>query len=175
MSLPVTTPTPPAPPGRTPAPRPQQANTIDDVAVAAVQTALAAEHTAVWCYSLAIAFLAADQREPARVDAEAHRTLRNQIARTLSDVGSQPVSAQPAYATPQPVTDARSAARLLVVAEADALAAWRSVLERSTNRGLRKAALDALTAATVRSARWRGIVGIEPAVPQLPGAPDPAR
>jgi len=166
--------TSPAPPP-TPAPRPQRSapNTIDDVAIAAVQQALAAEHAAVWCYSLAVAFLDAQQREPARTDAEAHRGLRNQISRTLSDVGAQPVSAQPAYATPGPVTDAASAARLLVVAEADTLAAWRSVIERSADRGLRKAALDALTSATVRSARWRAIVGMSPAVPELPGAPDP--
>jgi hypothetical protein len=165
----------PEPPDRTPAPRPRRAapSTVDDVAVAAVQQALASEHAAVWCYSLAVAFLDPQQREPARIDADAHRALRSQIARTLSDVGAQPVSAQPAYATPAPVTDAKSAARLLVVAEADTLAAWRSVMERSTDRGLRKAALDALTSGTVRSARWRGIVGIARAVPELPGAPDP--
>lgn len=167
------TPTPPAPAGRTAAPRQQRPTTIDETAAAAVQQALGTEHAAVWSYSLAIAFLGADQRGPARADADAHRELRSQISRTLSDVGAQPVSAQPAYATPEPVTGPESAAKLLVVAEADTLAAWRSVVERTTDRGLRKAALDALTSGTVRSARWRAVVGIAPAVPELPGAPDP--
>lgn len=173
----MTAPTPPPSPGRTPAPRQQRSSpdTVDDTAIAAVQQALAAEHAAVWCYSLAVAFLGDEQRGPARTDADAHRELRSQISRTLSDVGAQPVSAQPAYTTPAPVTDAASAARLLVVAEADTLAAWRSVVERTIDRGLRKAAIDALTSGTIRSARWRGIVGIEPAVPELPGVPDPAR
>lgn len=171
----MTTPTPPTPPapGRTSAPRQQRPATVDETAAAAVQQALAAEHAAVWSYSLAVAFLGPDQRSAARSDAEAHRALRSQISRTLSDVGAQPVSAQPAYATPEPVTGPESAAKLLVVAEADTLAAWRSVVERTTDRSLRKAALDALTSATVRSARWRGIVGTDPAVPELPGAPDP--
>ncbi len=162
-------------PGRTPAPRPPRPANIDETAVAAVQRALGAEHAAVWCYSLAVAFLGPEQRAAARADADAHRELRGQIARTLSDLGSQPVSAQPAYSTPEPVTAAASATRLLVVAETDTLTAWRSVLERTTDRALRKAALDALTSATVRCARWRGVVGTGPAVPELPGAPETAR
>ncbi|SHL27714.1 protein of unknown function [Pseudonocardia thermophila] len=145
---------------------------VDEVTIAALQQALAAEHAAVWCYSLAVAFLGAEQRAAARTDTDAHRELRNQIANTLSSIGSQPVSAQPAYSPPEKVTDAASAARLLVVAETDALVAWRSVLERSSERALRKAALDALTSATVRCARWREVVGREPAVPQFPGAPE---
>lgn len=160
-------------PSRSPAPRPPGRPVIDETAAAAIQQALGAEHAAVWCYTLAIAFLDPQLRGPARTDADAHRDLRTLIARTLSDLGSQPVSAQPAYATPEPVTDAASAARLLVVAETDTLAAWRSVMERTTDRRLRKAALDALISATVRCARWRGVVGADPAVPELPGAPTP--
>lgn len=158
---------------RTPEPRPR-VSTLDDVATAAVQDALGTEHAAVWCYSLAVAFLPAEERGAARTDAEAHRELRGQIEQTLAQVGAQAVSAQPAYATPKPVTDGASAAELLVVAETDTLAAWRSVMERTTDRGLRKAALDALTAATVRCARWRGVVGTAPSVPVLPGQPDRA-
>ncbi|MGI5129073.1 ferritin-like domain-containing protein [Pseudonocardia sp. CA-107938] len=168
----------PEPAQQTPSPkppRPPRPPNIDEVAVAAVQRALGAEHAAVWCYSLAVAFLGPEQRAAARTDADAHRELRSQIARTLSDIGSQPVSAQPAYATPEPVTSAATAAKLLVVAETDALAAWRSVMERTADRTLRKAALDALTSTAVRCARWRGVVGADPAVPQLPGAPETAR
>ena len=81
------------------------------------------------------------------------------------------MSAQPAYRTPQPVTDGRSAAELLMTAETDAAAAWRFVLERGADRALRRAGLDALTDTATRCARWRAVVGATPAVPVFPGRP----
>ncbi len=144
---------------------------IDETAVAALQNALAAEHAAVWCYALAVAFLSGPDVTRAREDEDAHRALRNQVEQTLSQLGAPPVSAQPAYDTPEAVTDGPSAGALAVVAETDALAAWRSVLERTTDRALRQAALDALTAGTLRCARWRLAVGTPPAIPVFPGRP----
>jgi hypothetical protein len=147
------------------------ATRIDATAEAALQDALAAEHAALWCYSYAVAFLPAAQRAQARDDEEAHRGLRGQIEQTLTQIGARAVSAQPAYATPEPVTDGRSAAALVVVAETDALAAWRSVVERTPDRELRQAALKALTDGTLRCARWRVVVGTPPAIPVFPGRP----
>lgn len=144
-------------------------STIDETATAALQDALAAEHAALWCYGLAGAFLDEPQAAQARDDAAAHRALRSAVETTLSQIGVRAVSAQPAYATPQPVTDAASAAALAVVAETDALAAWRSVLERTTDRPLRQAALDALTEGTLRCARWRVVTNTPPAIPVFPG------
>lgn len=144
---------------------------IDEEATAALQDALAAEHAALWCYGLAVAFLEPAEADRARADAEAHRRLRAQVEQTLSDIGVRPVSALPAYATPEPVTDAESAGALLVVAETDALAAWRSVLERTAARALREAALAALTDGTLRCAQWRFFVFIPPAIPVFPGLP----
>lgn len=152
-------------PGRSPGGR----SLVDPAAAEALQGALAAEHAALWCYSLAVAFLPAAQLDQARADAEAHRLLRAGVERTLTRIGVRPVSAQPAYATPQPVTDGPSAAVLAVVTETDALAAWRSVLERTDDRALRQAALDALTRGTLRCARWRVVVGTPPAIPIFPG------
>lgn len=147
------------------------ATRLDDAAVAALQDVLATEHAALWSYALAVAFLGPDRTADARTDAAAHRELRGAVEATLTQVGQRPVAAQPAYATPQPVTDAPSAATLLVTAETDAAAAWRSVLERGTDRGLRRAGLDALTDTTARCARWRAAVGAVPAVPVFPGRP----
>ncbi|NMH96068.1 ferritin-like domain-containing protein [Pseudonocardia acidicola] len=144
-------------------------STIDPVAANALQSALAAEHAALWCYSLIIAFVPADQAKQAREDEAAHRTLRGLVEQTLTDIGAKPVSALPAYATPQPVTDARSAGNLAVVAETDALAAWRSVVERTSDGPLRTAALDAMTQGTLRCARWRVATGQTPAIPVFPG------
>ncbi len=147
------------------------ASHIDAAAEAALQDALAAEHAALWCYSYAVAFLPAAQLAQARDDEDAHRALRGQIEQTLTQIGARAVSAQPAYATPRPVTDGPSAAALVVVAETDALAAWRSVVERSSDRELRGAALRALTDGTLRCARWRVVVGTPPAIPVFPGRP----
>jgi hypothetical protein len=147
-------------------------STVDATATTALQDALATEHAALWCYALAIAFLPKDQVQPARTDIEAHRALRVAVEQTLTQVGAKPVSAQPAYATPQPVVDGPSAAALVVVAETDSLAAWRSVLERTTDKGLRKAALRALSEGTLRCARWRKVTNTNPTIPTFPGRPE---
>ena len=144
---------------------------IDPTAAAALQGALATEHAALWVYSLILAFLPAAQLPVARADDEAHRKLRGAVEQTLTQIGTRPVSAQPAYATPKPVTDGASAAALAVVAETDAMAAWRSVIERTTDRGLREAALNALTEGTLRCAKWRAVVNTPPAIPTFPGRP----
>ena len=142
---------------------------LDDAAVTALQDVLRTEHAALWSYSLAVAFLAPEQVAAARTDAAAHRELRGAVEVTLTQAGQRPVSAQPAYATPHPVVDAASAAGLLVTAETDASAAWRSVLERGSDRNLRRAGLDALTDTATRCARWRAVIGAKPTVPVFPG------
>ena len=142
---------------------------LDDVAIGALQDVLGTEHAALWSYALALAFLAPEQRDAARTDAAAHRELRAQLEATLTRAGQRPVAAQPAYAPPRPVVDAASAGALLVAAETDAAAGWRSVLERTTDRELRRSGLDALTATAARTAHWRSTIGTDPAVPVFPG------
>ena len=142
---------------------------IDETAIAALQDVLGTEHAALWAYSLAVVFLPPDQAAASRTDAAAHRELRGAVEVTLTQAGQRPVSAQPAYATPKPVVDAASAAGLLATAETDAAAAWRSLLERGSDRNLRRAGLDALTDTATRCARWRAVVGAVPAVPVFPG------
>jgi hypothetical protein len=142
---------------------------LDRSSVESLQDALATEHAALWCYALAVAFLPAEQLAPARTDAAAHRELRGSVQRLLAPTGTRAVSAQPAYATPQPVVDGPSAAGLLVVAETDELAAWKSVLEHTADRALRRTALTVLTEGTLRVARWRAVVGTRPAIPPFPG------
>jgi len=146
-------------------------STIDGPTTQALQATLGAEHAALWCYSLAVAFLVEPQQSQARRDADVHRELRGRIEQSLTQLGQRPVSAQPAYATPQPVTDPVSAARLVVVAETDCQTSWRALLEQTTDRGLREAGLKALTDATGRGARWRAVVGATPVVPVFPGRP----
>ncbi len=143
----------------------------DATTAAALQDALAAEHAAVWCYTLIAAFLPADLDKPAVEGAAAHRTRRNDLEALLTQAGLLPAVAEPAYRTPRPVTDAASAVELAVVAETDTAAAWRSVLERTADPDRRRAALVVLTEDTVRAARWRIVAGTTPAVPPFPGSP----
>ena len=81
--------------------------------IASLQDALGTEHAALWCYSLAVAFLTGEQRTQARADADDHLEMRGAVERTLSRFGARAESAQPAYAIPEPVTDGKSAAGLL--------------------------------------------------------------
>jgi uncharacterized protein DUF4439 len=141
----------------------------DPETTAAVQTALGAEHAAVWCYGLAQAFLNSDLDRQAQEGLTAHRARRDTTIRVLTDSDVQPVPAEPAYRLPAPVTDQASATRLLVTAESDAAAAWRSVLEHCDDPALRKMALDALVEAAVRGARWSARLGTKPVVPPFPG------
>lgn len=142
---------------------------ITDVAAEALQRALAGEHAAIWAFSLASAFVPPDWAARARGDLEAHKRLRSYATAQLSAVGKRPVSAQPAYTPPQPVVDAVSAGALLVAAETDTVAAWRSLLERSTSPRLRANGLRAMVDSTGRLTFWRGATDRAPAVPVFPG------
>jgi hypothetical protein len=139
--------------------------------VSAVQVALGAEHAAVWCYGLIAAFLPASLERWTRMDSDAHRARRDATARLLTDAGRRPVAAEAAYRTPTPVTDQGSAIQLAQTSENDSAAAWHSVLERCDDPDLRHAALDALTDAATRGARWasRSSTPPKPLVAALPG------
>ena len=135
----------------------------------AVQVALGTEHAAVWCYGLSAAFLPAPLEKWTRTDADAHRARRDAAERLLTDAGRRPAPAEPAYRTPSPVTDQGTAVAVAQAAEHDCAAAWHSVLQRCDDRDLRTAALDGLTDAATRGARWAGRAGTRPLVPALPG------
>ncbi|MGH3778448.1 MAG: ferritin-like domain-containing protein [Pseudonocardiaceae bacterium] len=145
---------------------------MSQVPVDALQAALATEHAAVWAYGLAGAFVADELAGKLDEAAVAHQTRRDATERMLIDAGARPVPAEPGYLSPEPVTDAASALRLVMTAETDAAAAWRSVVENSpAEPGLRAAALNALTRAAVWATRWRATAGITPPTVPFPGAP----
>ncbi|WP_084210860.1 ferritin-like domain-containing protein [Pseudonocardia acaciae] len=181
QGTPAPTPEPNAAPaaGDSPAPRIPPASPApasgpprpDPETTAAVQTALGAEHAAVWCYGLIGAFLGSNMDRRLREDLTTHRARRDTTIRVLTDSGVRPAPAEPAYRVPAPVTDQPSAMRLAVTAESDAATAWRSVLERCDDPGLRHMALDALVDAAVRGARWSAQLDTKPVVPPFPGAP----
>jgi hypothetical protein len=131
--------------------------------VTALQRALAAEHAAVWASELASAFFS-QSLEPALTTAGvAHRARRDATERLLRDAGANPVPAEPAYLTPQPVSDQVSALELLATAENDAAAAWRAVLEHTDAVEVRRSAQEALTSSAVCATRWHKAAGQSPA------------
>jgi hypothetical protein len=141
------------------------------VPVEALQGALAAEHAAIWVYGVAGAFVPNGLSSRLDEAATEHQARRDATERVLIGAGVHPVSPEPGYLTPEPVTDAASALRLLIIAENDAAAAWRSVVERSpADPNLRESALEALIAAAVRATRWRATAGTTPVTVPFPGA-----
>ncbi|HEV2783315.1 MAG TPA: ferritin-like domain-containing protein [Actinophytocola sp.] len=140
-------------------------------ALEAVQQALGAEHAAVWVYGLVSAFLPASFGAATQEGMTAHRARRDATERLLAAAGTTPRPAEPAYLPPRPVTDQASAIAVLITAESDATVAWRAVLERTDDGEVRRAALEALTAAAVRATRWRKAGGQAPVAPALPGQP----
>jgi hypothetical protein len=153
-------------------PLPPRRSRGNPVPVEALQEALAAEHAAMWVYGVAGAFVPdglAGRLDEATTE---HQARRDATERVLISAGVPPVPAEPGYLTPEPVTDAASALRLVITAENDAAAAWRSVVECSpADPNLRGSALEALTAAAVRASRWRAAAGTTPVTVPFPGAP----
>jgi hypothetical protein len=139
--------------------------------VDALQQALSAEHAAVWAYGLVSAFLPDSYDKGVGKGMSAHRDRRDATERLLAAAAVIPISPEPAYTTPKPVTDKESAVTVLVVAEGDATVAWRAVLDRADDPGVRQAALDSLTEAAVRGTLWRQDAGTEPAAVAMPGQP----
>ncbi|MEU0917628.1 ferritin-like domain-containing protein [Streptomyces cyaneofuscatus] len=124
-------------------------------ALTATQTALAAEHAAVYGYGVLGGRITGKRRAEASAAYDGHRARRDALMRTVRDLGGAPVAADAAYALPFAVTDTTSALRLAAVLE-DRVAGVYSDLVRATEGPARADAAGALREAAVRAARWRG-------------------
>ena len=151
--------------------QPSSSTPLPPESLEAVQQALGAEHAAVWVYGLVSAFLPAAFDAPTAEGMTAHRARRDATERLLAAGGVTPRPAEPAYVTPKPVSDQASALGVLITAEVDAGVAWRAVLERTDSADVRRFALEGLTGAAVRAARWRKTAGQTPVAPPMPGLP----
>ncbi|HKS48531.1 MAG TPA: ferritin-like domain-containing protein [Amycolatopsis sp.] len=157
-------------PGEDPGTAATAASRVPDEAIEPLQKALAAEHAAVWVYSLVSAFLPSNFDIGVSDGSAEHQGRRDVCVRMLTAAGATPDAPEPAYLTPKPVTDAASAKTVVAAAEADAAAAWRGVLERTDDAGLRLIALRALLGSARRGTRWRQAAGESPAAVAMPGA-----
>jgi hypothetical protein len=145
------------------------------------QQALAAEHQAVFGYSLLGSRLTGGDQQLAVACSDAHEALRDATAERLAHAGLTPVAPAVDYPALYPVDDAAAARRLAMRLEEACAAAWRYVYMRAATRpeggaaavraasGERGPAQDTLTASAVRAARWRALVAPSQPTTPFPG------
>ena len=136
---------------------------------AALQSALAAAHTAVWGYAVVGAALPPESRAPATDARQAHRDLRDRLAGLLTSRGADPVGAAGGYTVPFPVLSPVDAAALAVTLEDGTSTAWAWVLDQATEASTRELGVASLTAAELRAVGWRTAAGRTPVTNPFPG------
>jgi hypothetical protein len=128
----------------TPLPSPPRDSELE-----ALQSALAAEHAAVFAYGVIGGRLGPDN--PGAVEGfEAHRDLRDRLS---ARIGSSAVAAEAAYSLPFPVTNDRQAARLAREIEQRCAAVYAYAVGHTTGPE-RMLAARALTDCALRSLAW---------------------
>jgi hypothetical protein len=123
--------------------------------VRALQSALAAEHAAVYGYGVVGAYLTGSSRVTATADWVAHQDARDQLEATLRARGSQPDPAAVAYRLPIPVRTPGEAVSLAVILEDRVAAAYLGLVALSVP-ALRELGALQLRASALRGASWRG-------------------
>jgi hypothetical protein len=98
----------------------------------------------------------------------AHRARRDKLITRLTELGTQPPAAEPAYSLPEPVTDQAGALKLAIGIEERTAAVWQAALLSTTDEDRRLAA-EALTDCAVRATRLRKAAAISPATVAFPG------
>lgn len=136
----------------------------------ALQTALAAEHAALWMYGLVAAF-DPEMSDTVAAAITSHQTTRDTAADLIVTGGAIPVGPEPAYTAPESATDKKSAEHLAQVIEADCAAAWRAVTGFTDDATLRGTALAVLTECAMRMVTWRRAAGETVLTTAFPGDP----
>jgi hypothetical protein len=133
--------------------------------LAALQTALVAEHAALHVYGAlgARTSLSATPGLYAELVAahDAHRDLRDQLTERIREAGAEPVAAEPAYELPAPLDtpDDVTAAALDLERTCEGTYVW--VVEQTSGAD-RRLAVSALTRTAVRALAFRGSPEIFP-------------
>jgi hypothetical protein len=148
------------------------------------QSALAAEHQAIFGYDVLGPRLPAAEQALAHRTQDAHRAQRAAVEASMATLGLAPVAPLADYPALYPVPDAAAAHRLAVHLEDACAAAWRYLYLRaasprpgsassspaaSGSDGLRGVAQQQLTASAVRATRWRVIATPAQATVAFPG------
>ncbi|MFJ1707975.1 ferritin-like domain-containing protein [Kitasatospora sp. NPDC088346] len=176
VGAPAASPVPSAPaaaptPGTAPAASGAASGTpapLPSAAAAGAQSALAAEHAAVYGYGVACAFLPVGRpRDDGRTDYLAHQARRDAWERLLRSGGTGPTAAAAGYRLPFAVKDQATAGQLAAHIETRLTTVYADVVGAGTGP-VRLQAAGALRESVLRAARW----GAAPSA--LPGLPAPA-
>lgn len=135
--------------------------------VTGLNTALAAEHAAVYAYGIAGARLTGAQRATATEAFNAHRARRDRLRALVLRYGGVPAEPEPAYTTPFPVVSGADCVRLAALVEERVAGAYLE-LAAVPDPGLRRMAAQAIQECAVRGYGWR------PSPSAFPGFPAPA-
>jgi hypothetical protein len=171
-SGPITAPTPAATAAATPtgpsasgspAPLPSASTT-------ALQSALAAEHAAVYGYGVVGAWLpAGPQRQDGYTSYAVHQAERDEWQRLLGSAGATPTAAAPGYRLPFPVTSAATAGQLAAHIETQLTGVYADLVAATTGP-LRENAATALRATALRATHWGADLSALPGLPDQPAA-----
>jgi uncharacterized membrane protein YraQ (UPF0718 family) len=123
--------------------------------IRALQTALTAEHAAIYGYGIVGAYLAGSMQATATNDWVAHQVARDRLEAVLRSLGAQPTAAAVAYQLPVPVRNASEAVALAVVLE-DRIATAYLGLVALSNVSIRDFGAMQVQASAMRAAAWRG-------------------
>ena len=121
----------------------------------ALQSALAAEHAAVYGYGVVGANLTGSQMAAATADWVAHQVARDTLEAMIRSRGGEPAAAAAAYQLPVTVRTPGEAAALAVLLE-DRIAAAYLGLVALSGTALRRFGALQVRAAALRGAAWRG-------------------
>jgi hypothetical protein len=123
--------------------------------IRALQTALTAEHAAIYGYGVVGAYLAGSMQATATNDWVAHQVARDRLEAVLRSLGAQPTAAAVSYQLPVPVRNASEAVALAVVLE-DRIATAYLGLVALSSVSIRDFGAMQVQASAVRAAAWRG-------------------
>ncbi|MER5867773.1 ferritin-like domain-containing protein [Kitasatospora sp. NPDC002040] len=141
----------------------------------ALQTALAAEHAAVYGYGVVGARQpVGPQRTDAQTSYLAHQAARDAWQRLLNSGGATPTAAAPGYQLPFPVADAAGAKQLAAHIEVQLTGVY-AALVAATSGELRQRAAAALREAALAARHWGADQTALPGLPAAGGAtPSPS-
>jgi Domain of unknown function (DUF4439) len=123
--------------------------------VRALQTALAAEHTAVYGYAVAGSHLTGSRRQAATRDWIAHQSARDTLTAMVAALGAQPVPASATYRLPFAVRGTPTAVALLALLEDGLATAYLGMVALTSDR-LRLFGARGVQTAALRATGWRG-------------------
>ena len=134
--------------------------------LAALQTALAAEHSACYGYGVVGAHLAVGSAAlgAAAADWFAHQRARDQLTAMISDRGGHPATSAVAYELPFPVTSATAAAQLAATIEDGVAQAYQALVALS-EPDLRLLGAEQVRMSALRAESWRGLTAAFPGLP----------